>query len=256
MLTLALASMLPFAQCAPNVAPETMSAIVRVESSSNPYAIGVVDGALRRQPTSLDEAMAVVVELERQGKNYSLGLAQINKHNLPKYGITAEQAFDSCTSLRVGGQILAECYERALPRQQSEQAALHAALSCYYSGNFTRGFRPDVAGGTSYVQRVVAASAATAPRTRTVPALEGAAPLPVALQVSTAAPAAPLLPQHSNSVLADEVAQPAAPVAAAATPKASKAVADASVASEPARLSVVSEQPQVAASLDDSTVVF
>ena len=257
MLTLALASMLPFAQCAPNVAPETMSAIVRVESSNNPYAIGVVDGALRRQPTSLDEAKAAVAELERQGKNYSMGLAQINKHNLPKYGITAEQAFDPCTSLRVGGLILADCYERALPRQQSEQQALHAALSCYYSGNFTRGFRPDVAGGTSYVQRVVAASSTPVQRTRTVPALEGASPLPVALQAAAADTAvAQLQPQHSNSVLADDASQPDPPATPAATPKASKAVADASSASEPVRLSLVSEQPQVAASRDDSTVVF
>jgi type IV secretion system protein VirB1 len=39
---------------------------------------------------------------------------------------------------------------------QNEQQALRAAFSCYYSGNFTRGFRPDRQGEPSYVQKVVA----------------------------------------------------------------------------------------------------
>ncbi|EPT7341098.1 hypothetical protein ACVR8P_005750 [Pseudomonas aeruginosa] len=34
-------------QCAPTVAPQTMAAVVQVESSFNPYAIGVVGGRLR-----------------------------------------------------------------------------------------------------------------------------------------------------------------------------------------------------------------
>ncbi|MGP5829257.1 transglycosylase SLT domain-containing protein [Pseudomonas aeruginosa] len=39
-------------QCAPTVAPQTMAAVVQVESSFNPYAIGVVGGRLQRQPKS------------------------------------------------------------------------------------------------------------------------------------------------------------------------------------------------------------
>ena len=45
-------------ECAPNVAPQTMAAIVSVESSKNPYAIGVVGGRLERQPKSHQEAVA------------------------------------------------------------------------------------------------------------------------------------------------------------------------------------------------------
>lgn len=157
MIGLALALQLA-AQCAPNVAPETMEAIVRVESSNNPYAIGVVGGALPRQPRSKAEALAAVSELERQGKNFSMGLAQINRHNLPHYGVTYEEVFDSCTNLRVGGQILEECYRRAGPNHPGPQAALRAALSCYYSGNFVRGFKPDKPGDPSYVDKVVAAA--------------------------------------------------------------------------------------------------
>lgn len=42
-------------QCAPTVAPQTMAAVVQVESSFNPYAIGVVGGRLQRQPKSQAE---------------------------------------------------------------------------------------------------------------------------------------------------------------------------------------------------------
>ncbi|MGV7193566.1 transglycosylase SLT domain-containing protein [Xanthomonas axonopodis] len=176
MIELALALQL-VTQCAPNVAPETMAAIVRVESSNNPYAIGVVGGALPRQPRSKAEALAAVAELERQGKNFSMGLAQINRHNLPRYGITYSQVFDSCTNLRVGGQILEDCYRRAMPRHEGPQAALRAALSCYYSGNFVRGFRPDRAGDPSYVEKVVAAAGQGSPQ-MVVPAIQSIAGQP------------------------------------------------------------------------------
>ena len=37
-------------QCAPEIHPTTMAALVRVESDFNPFAIGVVKGYLVRQP--------------------------------------------------------------------------------------------------------------------------------------------------------------------------------------------------------------
>lgn len=169
-------------QCAPNVAPQTLAAVVSVESSHNPYAIGVVDSALPRQPRSLVEALAAVRELVRQGRNFSMGLAQVNRHNLPRYNVSYEQIFDPCTNLRVGGQILEDCYRRALPVYGDEQASLRASFSCYYSGNFTRGFRPDRRGEPSYVQKVVLASHRPSPAVM-VPAIAdetGASTRPVA----------------------------------------------------------------------------
>lgn len=63
-------------QCAPNVSPHTMAAIVQVESSFNPYAIGVVKGALPRQPRNKPEALEAVKLLLSQNKNFSMGIAQ------------------------------------------------------------------------------------------------------------------------------------------------------------------------------------
>lgn len=124
--------------------PRIMQHVARIESSYNPYAIGVVGGRLVRQPQSLAEAVSTANMLEEKGYNFSLGMAQINRYNLGKYGLSSYQAaFNVCDNVRVGSQILAECYSRS-------GDDLGKALSCYYSGNFTTGFRH------GYVQKVFA----------------------------------------------------------------------------------------------------
>ncbi len=128
---------------------QVMHHVVAVESSFNPYAIGVVGGRLVRQPRSLPEALATAKMLERQGRNFSLGLAQVNRKNLGAYGLdTHAKAFDACPNLRAGARILAECHQRA-------GGDWAKAFSCYYSGNFVTGFRH------GYVQKVIASMRAT-----------------------------------------------------------------------------------------------
>ncbi|MDL5034358.1 lytic transglycosylase domain-containing protein [Pelomonas sp. APW6] len=157
-------------QCAPNVHPVTMAAIVHVESGLNPYAIGVVGGRLERQPRNSAEALATIRELIKNGWNFSVGAAQINRYQLERRGVSYESALDACTSLRVGGVILSECYGRALTGARDPQVALQQSFSCYYSGNLTRGFASDSPGGSSYVQRVLA-SASRINRTAIIPAV-------------------------------------------------------------------------------------
>lgn len=160
------------AQCAPDIHPSTLKAVVSTESSWNPYAIGVVDGKLERQPRNLAEAVAAAQELERQGFNFSLGLGQVNRHNLAKHGETYATVFEPCRNLKVGGAILKDCFQRAKRTIADEQSALRAAFSCYFSGNFTRGFRPDSTGQPSYVQKVIANASGQAPPVPVVPAIE------------------------------------------------------------------------------------
>ena len=128
--------------CQIEVPASVMHHVVKVESSYNPYAIGVVGGHLARQPKSLSEAVATAKMLESRGFNFSLGLAQVNRYNLKKYGLaTYPAAFRTCANLRAGSQILRECHSRA-------SGNWGKAFSCYYSGNFTTGFRQ------GYVQKV------------------------------------------------------------------------------------------------------
>lgn len=122
---------------------EVMHHVVRVESSFNPYAIGVVGGRLVRQPKTLPEAVATVRMLEQRGYNFSIGVAQVNRYNLGKYGLDSyEKAFDVCPNLQAGSRILAECFQRSQDWGKS--------FSCYYSGNFVTGFRH------GYVQKIYA----------------------------------------------------------------------------------------------------
>lgn len=124
------------------VSMDVMQHVINVESSSNPYAIGVVGGALARQPKALDEALATVRMLEEKGYNFSIGLAQVNRYNLAKYGLDSyEKAFQQCPNLQAGSRILAECYKRS-------GKDWGKSFSCYYSGNFETGFRH------GYVQKV------------------------------------------------------------------------------------------------------
>ncbi len=133
--------------CAPLVHASTAHALVAVESSFNPHAIGVVGGALDRQPRSRAEALATARQLQATGWNFSAGLAQINVRNFDRLGLNANTAFDPCENLRAMQTVLSECFERST-FQAAPQVALREALSCYYSGNFTTGFRH------GYVQRV------------------------------------------------------------------------------------------------------
>lgn len=203
-------------ECAPTVSPQTMAAVVNVESGYNPYAIGVVGGRLAHQPKSHEEAVVTAKQLELDGWNFSLGVAQVNRHNLPKFGINYEQAFDPCTSLRVGSKILEDCYVRATKRTPEQQAALQAAFSCYYSGNFTRGFKPDQAGKPSYVQKVLT-SADNAPSVIPMAATNSKPALMLAKATTPTPQAIPVVPSiktgNGPKPQFDKAASAAAPTA-------------------------------------------
>jgi type IV secretion system protein VirB1 len=76
-----------------------MMSVVGVESSHNPYAIGVVNARLQRQPRNIAEAKATVQFLENAGYNYSVGLAQVNRNNFIRYKLNFDNVFDVCTNL-------------------------------------------------------------------------------------------------------------------------------------------------------------
>jgi len=131
--------------CGPLAVPnEVMEHVVRVESSFNPFAIGVVGGRLQRQPQSIAEAEATARALESDGRNYSVGLAQVNRINFKRFDLDEpRKAFDVCRNLRAGASILAECFERS-------DGEWGPAFSCYYSGNETTGYEH------GYVQKIFA----------------------------------------------------------------------------------------------------
>lgn len=137
-------------ECAPWVAPQTMAAIVKTESAFKPLTIGVNGGArLVRQPADKAEAVATANWLIQNGYNIDLGLGQVNSANLLKVGLSVDNAFDPCKNVAAAATILDGNYQAAKSRVKGDQAALHAALSAYNTGSFSKGF------SNGYVQKVL-----------------------------------------------------------------------------------------------------
>ena len=210
-------------QCAPSIHPATLTPIVKTESSFNPWAIGVVGEALPRQPQSLDEAVLTVKKLVGEGANFSIGLGQINRQHFDVSH--PETMFEPCTNLRMTAQLLQDCYTAAAEADPDPQGVLRKAISCYYSGNLTRGFQAEADfGGSSHVQRVLANADTT---TVAVPALEGGAqPAQSRLQRITAEPVTAVQPVYESWDVLRQYPRypPPAPVSAPSAPPAVTAV--------------------------------
>ncbi|CEJ48989.1 Type IV secretion system protein virB1 [Xanthomonas citri pv. bilvae] len=127
-------------QCAPSVHPATLAAVVKTESSFRPYAININGSRqLPRPPANQAEAIATAEYLLANGYNFDSGLGQINSTNVRKFGMAWTEVFEPCANLTAAARVLTECFVRASDGEPNDQAALRNALSCYNTGNFTRG---------------------------------------------------------------------------------------------------------------------
>lgn len=135
-----------------------MQQIYQVESSLNPFAIGVVGGRLVRQPKNLDEAVATAGYLTELGRNFSIGQGQVNKYHFSRLGWDndIEQGFDVCKNVVAAHEIFKQCYSWAVGSgfdAKQEYSVTDAALSCYYSGKLGAGkTNPDV---SRYIKEVL-----------------------------------------------------------------------------------------------------
>lgn len=183
-----------------NVENIVMAAIVDVESSYNPFAIGVVGGSVK-QPRNYADAVATVRKLKKAGKNFSVGLAQVNKINFATYGLHEGNMFEPCTNLKAGSHIFRLCFERASKQfgnQYSYDGKLRLAASCYYSGNFKTGFVADFKGQLPYVEKFYNAlskyraygnqnslpAPITQPQTQSTNAIISTTPMPNAVEIT------------------------------------------------------------------------
>lgn len=119
--------------CAPQVAPETLAAIARAESSFNEFAIHDNTTRQSHAPTSKEEAVAITTRLLAAGHSIDAGILQINVGNWGWTDLTLETAFDPCANIRAGATVLTQ-------------------ISRYNTGSSTAGFR------NGYVTRVVSAA--------------------------------------------------------------------------------------------------
>ncbi|HTT79054.1 MAG TPA: lytic transglycosylase domain-containing protein [Stellaceae bacterium] len=126
--------------CAANIAPATLSAVIRVESSGQ--ALAIHDNATGRsyQPQNVNAAISLARRLVAQGHKVDAGLVQVDSANWSAVGLDASSVFDPCANIRAGGTILTADYAIALQTHSPGQTALKVALSLYNTGTFDRGF--------------------------------------------------------------------------------------------------------------------
>lgn len=136
-------------QCAPGVAPATITAIVQTESRGNDLAINV-NGLGRKvaQPASVTKAIEVARFYVAKGYSVDLGLGQINSRNMKALGLTWETVFEPCTNIAAAGAVISGNYH-SVSAGLHPQRALRIALSMYNTGSQSRGF------SNGYVGRVV-----------------------------------------------------------------------------------------------------
>ena len=179
-----------YAECAPQVHPKTMDAVVQVESDGRVLALKV--NRLRPQPpqpATADVAVQTAEAWIASGYSVDIGLGQLNSRNLAALGLTVRAALDPCTNLRGAAAILAANYAGAVQRVGEGQLALGMALSAYNTGSYDRGFN------NGYVARYAARYA--------VPALSGAAPVPPRPSQGHAVLATPARAVRPNPLTAD-----------------------------------------------------
>ncbi|EJE4644427.1 lytic transglycosylase domain-containing protein [Vibrio parahaemolyticus] len=172
------------AMCAPNIHETTLSAVVSHESRANIYAINVNgDYVLPKQPDNLKDAVETVNRLLDEGYNLDAGLGQINSANYEWLGLDVPDLFDPCKNLTAAATVLTDCYSRALNKFSEGQEALQAALSCYNTGSFSRGFK------NGYVAKVASNVGVSIPALE--PIAEGDGRQPVQLQANRSAKRVP-----------------------------------------------------------------
>mgnify|MGYP003361988874 CR=1 FL=1 len=128
-------------QCAPGDALQTLAAIARVESGFNTLSIHDNTTKTRYLPETPGEAVELAQRLLSDGHSLDLGLMQVNNNNLHALGLSVENAFDACRSIRAGAQVLRDGYK----------SALRVAFSRYNTGDDIKGF------SNGYVKKVLAA---------------------------------------------------------------------------------------------------
>lgn len=142
-------------QCQNVVDTSVLMSIANLESSRDEFAVGIVGLTSTFKPKDKAEAIQYIKELDKSGANYSVGLMQVNKHNFSQYGLTLDTAFDHCKNIEAGAKIFNECFQRAKVRSpnKSNDDLLNDSASCYYSGNFTRGYKKEENRKFTYVEK-------------------------------------------------------------------------------------------------------
>ncbi len=151
-------------QIAPQVAPQTMAAVIQAESGGNPLAIHDNVSGESFAPATKRDAVALARRLMAAHRSFDAGLTQINSANFEKLGVTVESVFDPASAIKAAETLMVADYRICL--KVVPAAALRCMASRYNTGDSEKGI------GNGYVARLWKAAA------QIVPAIGGALPPP------------------------------------------------------------------------------
>ena len=121
------------ARCAPHVAPRTALAIISVESSGKWWAVNDND----RTAPDLSSPEAAIAYAERrvaEGGSIDLGLSQLNSSHLAEFHVSVREAFEPCTNVALGMNVLQAAWLQAQARFGTTRDALFHAFEAYNGG--------------------------------------------------------------------------------------------------------------------------
>ena len=141
--------------CQTTLDSDIITRLINNESSGKPFAIAVKGLSTFNQPKNEKDAISSIKKLDALGFNYSVGLMQVNHTNFKNTGLIPETAFNYCENIKAGAKIFNDCHLRAKSKfkGKSDKFILDSAASCYYSGNFTFGFKKEGKDQVSYVEK-------------------------------------------------------------------------------------------------------
>ena len=142
----------PYLACSdPYAHRSVMTAIVKVESGGNPWAINVNKKGVRllAQAKTKEQAEAWIRWFVLNGYNIDIGIAQINIKNIQKMNIEPTLLLDPCLNLKIASQILLKNYQSTSKLAKNSDDAVKLAISAYNTGNYRSGFY------NGYVSRVM-----------------------------------------------------------------------------------------------------
>ncbi len=126
--------------CAPTTPARIIAAIVHAESSGYPLALAI-NGIPRKhyKPATLHQALTLATQFQIDGRNFDIGLMQINSANLRSLHLTAAQALQPCSNIRAGAELFERGYAAAMARR-APTVPLLSAYAIYNSGDAVRGY--------------------------------------------------------------------------------------------------------------------
>jgi type IV secretion system protein VirB1 len=124
-----------YAHCGPWVHPDTIAAVVALESGGRAWAIGTPHGA--HYASTKQGAEIYLAQALRFETNVDIGLMQINSQWIGRLHVAPHQLLDPCFNVRIGAAILAADFVTASRPGRSLLQTLIAALSAYNSGSET-----------------------------------------------------------------------------------------------------------------------